>query len=137
MLTGLEETVSRAMWIPAVPANSIPCGPPMTSAAERFRSLHRLVGNTPLLAVDFTWRGEPRVIYAKQESLNLTGSIKDRMALYILEHGLSGRPDPAGRSDRRGDQRQYRHFVCGHRARARPPGDGVHAGLDESASACP
>ena len=55
--------------------------------AERFRSLHRLVGNTPLLAVDFTWRGEPRVIYAKQESMNLTGSIKDRMALYILEHG--------------------------------------------------
>ncbi|MDO8678913.1 MAG: PLP-dependent cysteine synthase family protein [Acidobacteriota bacterium] len=59
----------------------------MTSAAERFRSLHRLVGNTPLLAVDFAWRGEPRVIYAKQESLNLTGSIKDRMALHILEHG--------------------------------------------------
>jgi cysteine synthase A len=52
---------------------------------HRFRSLHRLIGNTPLLAVDFTWRGEPRVLYAKQESLNLTGSIKDRMALYILQ----------------------------------------------------
>ncbi len=52
---------------------------------QRFRSLHRLVGNTPLLAVDFTYRGEPRVIYAKYESLNLTGSIKDRMALHILE----------------------------------------------------
>ena len=62
---------------------------------ERFRSLHRLVGNTPLLAIDFTWRGERRVIYAKQESLNLTGSIKDRMALYILEHGYrDGRIQP-------------------------------------------
>ena len=38
-----------------------------------------------MLAIDFKWRGEARVIYAKQESLNLTGSIKDRMALYILE----------------------------------------------------
>jgi cysteine synthase A len=52
---------------------------------HRFLSLHRLVGNTPMLAVDFRWRGETRVIYAKQESLNLTGSIKDRMALFILE----------------------------------------------------
>lgn len=52
---------------------------------DRFRSLHRLIGNTPLLAVDLLWKGEPRVVYAKCESLNLTGSIKDRMALYILE----------------------------------------------------
>ena len=53
--------------------------------SRQFQSLHRLIGNTPLLAVDLLWRGQPRVIYAKQESLNLTGSIKDRMALYILE----------------------------------------------------
>jgi cysteine synthase A len=52
---------------------------------QRFRSLHRLVGNTPLLAIDFAYDGQPRVVYAKVESLNLTGSIKDRMALYILE----------------------------------------------------
>jgi len=53
--------------------------------ADRFTGLHRLIGNTPLIAVDFLYRGEPRVLYAKQESLNLTGSIKDRMALYVLE----------------------------------------------------
>ncbi len=53
--------------------------------SERFDALHRLVGNTPMLAVDFRYRGQRRVIYAKQESLNLTGSIKDRMALFILE----------------------------------------------------
>ncbi len=51
----------------------------------RYDALHRLVGNTPMLAVDFRYRGSRRVIYAKQESLNLTGSIKDRMALVILE----------------------------------------------------
>ena len=52
---------------------------------EQFRSLHRLVGNTPLLAIDCLFRGEPRVVYAKHEALNLTGSIKDRMALHIME----------------------------------------------------
>ncbi len=57
---------------------------------QRFRSLHRLVGNTPLLAIDFTYRSEPRVLYAKQESLNLTGSIKDRMALHIIEAAYRG-----------------------------------------------
>jgi hypothetical protein len=51
----------------------------------RFQALHRLVGNTPLLAVDVRYRGEPRRIYAKHESLSLTGSVKDRMALFVLE----------------------------------------------------
>ena len=52
---------------------------------QRFAALHRLIGNTPLLAIDFLYKGKPRVIYAKQESLNFTGSIKDRMALFIVE----------------------------------------------------
>ena len=65
---------------------------------ERFQSLHRLVGNTPLLAVELTYRGQPRVIYAKQESLNLTGSIKDRMALHIIHHAYrEGRLKPGDR----------------------------------------
>ncbi|MGE0815092.1 MAG: PLP-dependent cysteine synthase family protein [Vicinamibacterales bacterium] len=59
--------------------------PRSSMLAERFAALHRLIGNTPLLAVDICYRGEPRVIFAKQESLNLTGSIKDRMALFIVE----------------------------------------------------
>jgi cysteine synthase A len=51
-----------------------------------------MVGNTPLLAVHLRFRGESRVIYAKAEHLNLTGSIKDRMALHILERAyLDGR----------------------------------------------
>ncbi len=57
--------------------------------ATRFRGLARLVGNTPLLAIEFNYRGQPRVIYAKSEQFNLTGSIKDRMALYILEQAYA------------------------------------------------
>ncbi|MDP2391101.1 MAG: pyridoxal-phosphate dependent enzyme, partial [Acidobacteriota bacterium] len=46
--------------------------------------MRRLIGNTPLLSLALRVNGEPRTIYAKYEPLNLTGSIKDRMALHIL-----------------------------------------------------
>jgi len=53
--------------------------------AQRFRAMRRLIGNTPLLALSLRVDGSPRTIYAKYEPLNLTGSIKDRMALHILQ----------------------------------------------------
>lgn len=49
--------------------------------------LDQMVGNTPLLEVDFRFRGNPVRIFAKAEHMNLTGSIKDRMALHILKEG--------------------------------------------------
>ena len=54
----------------------------------RFRGLKNMVGNTPLLAIHLLYRGEPRTIFAKAENLNLTGSIKDRMALHILKKAV-------------------------------------------------
>ena len=41
---------------------------------RRFHSMRRLIGNTPLLALELRVNGEPRTIYAKYEPLNLTGS---------------------------------------------------------------
>lgn len=55
----------------------------------RFNDLWRLIGNSPMLAINFTYKGEKRVIYAKAEHYNVTGSIKDRMALYILERAYA------------------------------------------------
>lgn len=43
-----------------------------------------LIGQTPLLKIHYQYKGRERVIYAKAEHLNLTGSIKDRMAFHIL-----------------------------------------------------
>ena len=51
----------------------------------RFKQLKHMIGNTPLLAIRFSFRGKERVIYAKAEHLNMTGSIKDRMAFHILK----------------------------------------------------
>lgn len=53
-------------------------------AQTRLASLSGMIGRTPLLAVHLSWKGHRRVIYAKAEHYNLTGSIKDRMALNIL-----------------------------------------------------
>jgi cysteine synthase A len=54
-------------------------------AQRRCASLHWLIGRTPLFILRCRVRGEVRTVYAKQETLNFTGSIKDRMALHILE----------------------------------------------------
>ena len=50
----------------------------------RLTDLAGLVGNTPLLEIALEFRGRRRRLFAKAEQLNLTGSIKDRMAHHIL-----------------------------------------------------
>ena len=54
---------------------------------RRIRGLASLIGNTPLLEIEILYKGEERKLYAKAENLNMTGSIKDRMAFHILEQG--------------------------------------------------
>ncbi|GAG30002.1 unnamed protein product, partial [marine sediment metagenome] len=48
-----------------------------------------MIGNTPLLAIDYSFAGEQRTLYAKAEHLNMTGSIKDRMAFHIIEEAYA------------------------------------------------
>ncbi len=58
---------------------------PKRKQPSRLKDLKHMIGNTPLLAIRFAFRGQERVIYAKAEHLNMTGSIKDRMAFHILK----------------------------------------------------
>jgi len=51
---------------------------------KRLLGLKSIIGNTPLLKIDYKYRGKSRTVYAKAEYHNLTGSIKDRMACHIL-----------------------------------------------------
>lgn len=46
-----------------------------------------MIGNTPLLEISFEFKGSKRRIFAKAENLNMTGSIKDRMAYHIISKG--------------------------------------------------
>lgn len=54
---------------------------------KRIQGLKSLIGNTPLLEIRLRYRGKERVLYAKAEHLNMTGSIKDRMALHSTSEG--------------------------------------------------
>lgn len=50
----------------------------------KFKHLNKLIGNTPMLKLNYTYLGKKGFIYVKCEHYNLTGSIKDRMALHTL-----------------------------------------------------
>lgn len=43
------------------------------------------VGNTPLIKIRYKYNGKENCIYSKLEFYNLTGSIKDRVAYYIIK----------------------------------------------------
>jgi cysteine synthase A len=51
---------------------------------NKFSHLWHLVGNTPMLQLQYMYDGVPGSIYVKCEHYSLTGSVKDRMALYIM-----------------------------------------------------
>jgi cysteine synthase A len=53
--------------------------------------LAALVGNTPLVEIHYRFNGQPRRLYAKYESMNMTDSVKDRMALHILRRAAERR----------------------------------------------
>ncbi len=58
--------------------------PALVCQEARLKALSALIGRTPLLSIRVRFRGRERIVHAKAEHYNLTGSIKDRMALSIL-----------------------------------------------------
>lgn len=47
-----------------------------------------LIGNTPLIKINYKYKGKEDYIYTKLEYYNLTGSIKDRVIYYILDKAI-------------------------------------------------
>ena len=45
-----------------------------------------VIGNTPMIKITYRYKGKQNNIYAKLEMFNLTGSIKDRVAYYIIKN---------------------------------------------------
>lgn len=48
-------------------------------------NVEKLVGNTPMIKIDYEYEGKTSSIYTKLEYYNYSGSIKDRIALYIIQ----------------------------------------------------
>ena len=53
--------------------------------SNKINNLEKLIGNTPLVEISFKYKGRELKIYSKIEHYNLTGSIKDRIAIYMLK----------------------------------------------------
>ncbi len=48
-------------------------------------NIGKLVGNTPMIKINYEYEGKQGSIYSKLEFYNYSGSIKDRIALYIIQ----------------------------------------------------
>ena len=75
-----------------------------------------LIGNTPLVELTRLDTGRCR-LFVKLESQNPGGSIKDRIALAMIDCRRAGRPAQAGRHRGRGDRGQHRPRPGAGRAR--------------------
>ncbi|CDZ75266.1 pyridoxal-phosphate dependent protein [Peptoniphilus sp. ING2-D1G] len=52
---------------------------------KKIEDLKNLVGHTPLVEIDFTYKKEIKKVFVKLEYYNLSGSVKDRMAYHVLK----------------------------------------------------
>lgn len=57
----------------------------MKDIFSKFNNLEKLIGNTPLIEISLKYKDKKMKIYSKLEYYNLTGSIKDRIAVYMLK----------------------------------------------------
>lgn len=53
-----------------------------------YSTLKGLIGNTPMYILKLRYKGNEHSIYIKAEHYNFTGSIKDRMAYYIISNAI-------------------------------------------------
>ena len=90
------------------------------------------IGNTPHIRLARLFPDHE--VWVKSERANPGGSIKDRIALAMVEDAEKSRRAPARRHDHRADQRQHRHRPGdGRRGQGLQAGPG-HARIDERSS---
>lgn len=55
---------------------------------RNLNDLQKSIGNTPLVEIEFKYKGKNLKIFSKLEYYNLSGSVKDRMAFGIAKKGI-------------------------------------------------
>ncbi len=53
--------------------------------SQKFANIEGMIGKTPLLEIHYTYKGKCGRVFAKAEYMNLSGSIKDRVAFHIMK----------------------------------------------------
>ena len=95
---------------------------------DKLQSLSALIGNTPVIKILARCEGQDVTVYAKAEMYNLSGSIKDRMALAILQDAmqrgdlLPGQTIVEATSGNSGISFAAIGCALGHPEHRRPPG---------------
>ena len=56
---------------------------------EKIKELEKFIGHTPLITINYRYKGRAASVQCKAEWMNPSGSIKDRPALYILKNAVS------------------------------------------------
>ena len=98
-----------------------------------------LIGNTPLVRLRSVTAGIAATVLAKVEYFNPGGSVKDRIALRMVEEAEKAGAAQARRHHRRADQRQHRRRAGPGRAaqglpvRLRLPGQGQRGQAERAA----
>jgi len=78
----------------------------------KYQNILETIGNTPLVKINNIEASNRAEIYAKFEALNPSGSIKDRMALYIGAEGQEKRNTKARSDNNRSYYWQHRNRFC-------------------------
>ena len=99
---------------------------------RRYANILETVGNTPVVRINKLAPAGVN-LYVKIEAFNPLGSVKDRLALGVIEDAERTRRAQARPDRDRGDQRQHRHRPR-HGLRGKGLSARRHHGRDASAS---
>lgn len=69
----------------------------------------KTIGNTPMIKINYEYKGKKSYIYTKLEYYNLSGSIKDRVAYYIIKNAKSRGELKEGQTIVEATSRKYRN----------------------------
>lgn len=96
-----------------------------------YTSIDQLIGNTPLLKLNRIVPEDAADVYVKLEFFNPAGSIKDRIALSMIEKAESRRQAQTWRHDHRTNFRQHWDWTGQRSSCQGLPPDYRHARNDE------
>lgn len=63
----------------------------MNKQNNLIRNAEALIGNTPFIQIDYIYNNKERRVFSKLEYYNLSGSIKDRLALKVIKDGYENK----------------------------------------------
>ena len=74
-----------------------------------------VLGNTPMIKINYKFRGKMNYVYVKLEYFSLTGSIKDRVAYYMINNAKKRGELKERNANNRSYKWKYRNSISSFR----------------------